>query len=206
MTARISFIIALLTLSGCSLVTTETLPDKVSLHGTIIENPSQLAEQSEFLLVDEDNDVLLAYITSTDVALGNFIDRQGLLEGKIQENNSDNIPKFLVEKFTPDAPLSLEDILLQTTLREARKTPYNYTWNKETVMIVLQNDNANGSAQVKVSADTKEFLIKLVKKQGEWHIAEIIKQEYSPVADESTGSGAVNTASGALNDENSPNT
>lgn len=207
MLLRVLLVISLFTVSGCSLVTQETPAATTTLHGTIIENPSQIAEQSEFLLVDQDSDVLMAYITSTDVALANFIDRTGTVEGKVQNHTPDNVAQFLIEKFTPDAPLSLEDILLETTLREAKKAPYNQAWNKKTSMFVLQNDNANGSAQIKVTADDKESIVKLVKKQGEWHIAEIIKQEYSPVETaETTGSGALDTASGALHDETGPNT
>ena len=135
------------------------------------------------------------------MAINNFIDRSGTVEGTIQKYTTDRIPELLAEVFTPDAPLSLEDILLQTTLREGRKTPYNHAWNKKTPMLVLQNDNANGSAQIKVSADDKEFLVKLVKREQEWHIAEIIKQEYSPLEN------GESTASGALQDEDrGPNT
>ncbi len=185
-------ITSVLTLSGCSFAPPPVTSDKLTLKGTIIENPSQLPEQSEFLLVDDESSMLLAYISSPEVALNNFIDRAGTVEGKSQAYTADHIPQLVVETFTPDAQLSLEDILLQTTLREARKAPYNHDWNKKTGMLVLQNDNANGSAQIKVAADDKEFLVKLVKREQEWHIAEIINQEYSPVENgESTASGAL---------------
>ncbi len=150
-----------------------------SLNGTIVENPAHLREQPPFMLIDVEQNKLLGYIESTKVPLSDFIDRNGTIEGKMRYQSSEGVPTIDVSTFTPSKPLSEEDILLSTLRRESRKNPYNYRWDQETNMLILQRDNSSGSAQVQVTLKDRKYLVSLVKNRADWHIADIKEEAYS---------------------------
>ncbi|MBI4836755.1 MAG: hypothetical protein HY817_05880 [Candidatus Abawacabacteria bacterium] len=183
--------ILLLPLSGCGKSNTLPVNQAIAWQGTIIENPSRLTNQAPFLLVNTDNETLLAYIQSSEVALADLIDQEGTITGKLENNNSDGVPQITVAAFTPSAALSLEDILFSTIRRENKKAPWHKNWSKESAMIVLQSDTSNGSAQVQITNHDQTFIVKLVRNQESWHIADIESKGYSALESPST------TASGA---------
>lgn len=165
-----------------------------SLNGTIVENPAHLREQPQFMLIDVEQNKLLGYIESTKVPLSDFIDRNGTIEGKIRYQSSEGVPTIDVSTFTPSKPLSEEDILLSTLRRESRKTPYNYRWDQDTNMLILQRDNSSGSAQVQVTVKDRKYLVALVKNRTDWHIADIKEEAYSS-EENSSSSGSTSQPS-----------
>lgn len=178
-----------LTLSGCG--TTPISTNSISLSGTVVENPAHLNEQPPYMFIDTDQSKLLGYIESTKVPLSDFIDRMGTIEGEVRHQSIDGIPTIEVSTFTPAKPLSEEDILLSTLRRESKKAPYNYRWDQDTTMIILQRDNSNGSAQVQVNAKDHRYLVSLVKNRTDWHIADIQEEAYSSEENlSSTGSNS----------------
>lgn len=186
-----AIILLTLILSGCGTKTTISTKESITLEGTIIENPSHLTNQSSFLLVNTENNTLLAYLSSNEITLNNFIDQSGILSGTKQQHESNEIPEVLVSSFTPPEALSLEDILFSTIKREAKKDPYNRNWQKNGAMIVMQSDNTNGSAQVQVTDNNKVAIVRMVKNQDGWHIAEIESKGYSAIESSPiSGSGA----------------
>ncbi len=181
-----------LTLSACG--STQSPTDSLSLNGTIVENPAHLREQPPFMFIDIEQNKLLGYIESTKVPLSDFIDRQGTIEGKMRHQSSEGVPTIDVSAFTPSKPLSEEDILLSTLRRESKKAPYNYRWDQETIMLILQRDNSNGSAQVQVTAKDRRYLVSLVRNRTDWHIADIKEEAYSS-EENSSSSGSTSQPS-----------
>lgn len=179
----------MISLSACG--ATPTNSNSISLNGTIVENPAHLNEQPPYMFIDTEQSKLLGYIESTKVSLSDFIDREGNIEGEIRSQSVDGIPTIDISTFTPAKPLSEEDILLSTLRRESKKTPFNYRWDQDTIMLILQRDNSNGSAQVRVSTKDHHYLVSLVKNRADWHIADIQEEEYSSEENlSSTGSSS----------------
>mgnify|MGYP007122139604 CR=1 FL=1 len=141
-TKSLGIIFATLLLTSCG---SGNMPQssEVTMMGTIIENPSHLTDQPSFLFINSETNTLLAYISSEKVALQNFIDETGTLVGEKTSESIDHIPKVLVKNFTAPQANSLEDILLKTTKREAKKAPFNRNWDKSTTMLVLQIGRAH---------------------------------------------------------------
>ncbi len=181
-----------ITLSGCG--ATQSPTTSLSLNGTIVENPAHLREQPPFMLIDVEQNKLLGYIESTKVPLSDFIDRQGSIEGKMRYQSSEGVPTIDVSAFTPSKPLSEEDVLLSTLRRESRKAPYNYRWDQEANMLILQRDNSSGSAQVQVTVKDHKYLVSLVKNRTDWHIADIKEEAYSS-EENSSSSGSTSQPS-----------
>lgn len=178
-----------LTLSACG--TTPITINSISLSGTVVENPAHLNEQPPYMFIDTDQNKLLGYIESTKVPLSDFIDRMGMIEGEVRHQSIDGIPTIEVSTFTPAKPLSEEDILLSTLRRESKKAPFNFRWDQETTMLILQRDNSNGSAQVRVTTKDRKYLAALVKNRTDWHIADIQEEAYSSEENlSSTGSSS----------------
>lgn len=177
-----------LVLPSCGTVPLPPPTPDVTLQGTIIENPSHLTDQSEYLLVNSDTNTLLAYLTSNQLSLSDFIDQNGAIVGKVQTSRTNDIPLISVDAFNAPQAISLEDILFSTIKREAKKAPYNKAWKQNVSMVVLQSDNSSGSAQVQVVSDGQNFIVKLVKNQDSWHIADIESKGYSTVETSPTSS------------------
>lgn len=190
--ALFTLFIGLTLLTACGQNKSVAKTTTTNLTGTIIENPSHLSGQTSFLLVNEESNSLIAYLNSKDISLSNFIEQTGTITGNIQSTSNDEIPVVLATVFTPIANLSLEEILKNTVRREGNKEPFNKNWSKETDMLVLQSDTTNGSAQVRVIDSDQTLIIKLVKNQENWHIADMERQAYSsPEPTIATGSGEV---------------
>ncbi len=167
-------------LSSCSSSTTYVdAPNAIHLSGTIVENPAHLSDQTNYMLIDSNQNKLISYIESTTVALGDFVDRAGTVDGLLVSQNNEAIPTITVTTFTPGKPLTEEDILLGNVRRESKKAPYNYSWDQSTNMIILQRDNSNGSAQIQVQDTHGKYVVSLVKNESNWHIADIKQVEYS---------------------------
>lgn len=181
-----------LTLSGCG--STQPPNELLSLSGTVVENPAHLREQPPYMFIDTEQNKLLGYIESSKITLSDFIDRPGAIEGKVRYQSSEGIPTIEVTSFTPSKPLSEEDILLNTLRRESKKAPFNYRWDQETTMLILQRDNSSGSAQVQVSTKEQKYLVSLVKNRADWHIADIKEEAYSS-EENSTSSGSTSQPS-----------
>lgn len=180
----------LLTLTGCGKNIVKERAEPKDFVGTIIENPSHLPDQPSYLLVNEDTDTLIAYLNGKDISLSNFIDQAGTVTGTIQSTGNDSVPTVLSSKFVPLTDIPLEEILKNTVRREAKKQPFNKNWTKDTPMIVLQSDTANASAQMQVETPNETFLVKLVRNQQSWHIADMESQGYSePESSPASGSG-----------------
>ncbi len=188
--AFIPLILIMLSLTACGKsIVNAPLPPK-ELKGTIIENPSHLSDQPSYLLVNDDTSTLLAYLTSKDISLSNFIDQAGTVVGTTDSTSLDGIPILTATKFVPITDLPLEEILKNTVRREAKQQPFNKNWDKDTPMLVLQSDSANASAQIQVTTADTIFIVKLVRNQANWHIADMESRGYSsPESSPSTGSG-----------------
>ncbi len=167
-------------LSGCGQTqATNTDISDLSLTGTIVENPAHLIDQPSYMLVDTGKNQLLAYIESSEVSLGDFVEREGTAGGVKISQSEQSIPTIKITNFTPSKSLTEEDILLSTMRRESRKEPYSYNWNQNTSMLILQRDSSNGSAQAQIQDGDHKYLVSLVKNSNDWHIADIKEVAYS---------------------------
>ena len=180
-------------LSGCGQTKSAITIDNtnVSLTGTVVENPAHLIDQPSYMLVDTSKNQLLGYIESSDVSLGDFVEREGTIDGVKISQSDQSIPTIKITNFTPSNPLTEEDILLSTIRRESKKEPYSYTWDQDTSMLILQRDSSSGSAQVQINDGDHKYLVSLVKNRNDWHIADIKEVAYSSEENlSSTGSTA----------------
>lgn len=179
-------------LSGCGQTQSNSSgTTNLSLTGTIVENPAHLIDQPSYMLVDASKNQLLGYIESSDISLGDFVEREGTVEGVKISQSDQSIATIKITNFTPDRPLTEEDILLSTIRRENKKEPFNYKWDQNTSMLILQRDSSSGSAQVQVQEGDHKYLVSLVKNSNDWHIADIKEVAYSSEENlSSTGSTA----------------
>lgn len=182
--------LGLLTACGTSPTNSPTIhsSESIRLSGTIVENPAHLADQSAFMFIDTTQNRLLAYVDSPTIALSDYLGHLGVLEGTVMSTSVTTVPSIEVSNFTPNQPLTEEDILLDTVKRESKKAPYNFHWDQATHMLVLQRDSSNGSAQIQVEDSRGKYTVSLVKNSNDWHIADIKQLEYSS-GENTTGSG-----------------
>ncbi len=110
--------LCMLTACGTATPTTETAQ---TWTGSIILNPTHLIDQSDYMLVQEDNNIVVAYIDSTKVTLEDYLDQAGTVTGKITKQIADQAPTLLVDQFLPEKPLTQEDIILRTAKTESQR-------------------------------------------------------------------------------------
>ncbi len=187
---RGTLFLTLLSLTACGspAPTTENIQ---TWTGSIILNPTHLVDQSDYMLVQEDNNLVVAYIDSTEVPLEDYLDQAGTVTGKITKQTADQAPTLLVDQFTPAKPLTQEDIILRAAKVESQRAPYTHTWSESLQMLVLQTDISSGSASVQIKDEGNTHIIRLVRNDKSWHIAGIEQVGYSPVE---SGTGATETA------------